>query len=320
MIRFYSRVGIVLLSLCSQLMQAEEAEILLNSGASVVGDLLKETTQDVIVDLGFDVLKIPRSAIQIVKKVSKPSISQTVQDFGEDLYREDPKAKVRPLSRLVEDLGGAVVMVRTSSGLGSGFIIHPDGYVITNDHVIAGEREISVTIFRKTNSELIKDNFENVRIVASGGSLDLALLKIEGEKQMQFPTVPLGNSSELNQGDRVFAIGSPLGLERSVSEGIVSLRNRLIRSRPHIQTTAEINPGNSGGPLFNYKGEVVGVNNMKVVAAGAEGLGFSIPVRTLKTFLMNRDAYSFDPKNPNAGFLYLSPPSNEFEVKPVNKK
>jgi serine protease Do len=97
-------------------------------------------------------------------------------------------------------------------------------------------------------------------------------------------------------------------LERSVSEGIVSLRNRIIQSRLHVQTTAEISPGNSGGPLFNYRGQVVGVNNMKVVSSGAEGLGFSIPVRQLKTFLENRDAFAFDPRNPNAGFRYVSPP------------
>ena len=311
MIRFIALLGMVQVVLFSSFSWAEEAEIQLNSGGSVVGDLLKETSQDVFVDLGFDVLKIPRSAISAVKKVASGKAISSEKNYGTALYHEDPKAKVRPLNQLVDDLGGAVVMIRTTSGLGSGFIIHPEGYVITNDHVIAGERELSVTIFRKTGSELIKDNFENVRIVASGGPLDLALLKIEGTKRKDFPTVPLGNTSELRQGDRVFAIGSPLGLERSVSEGIVSLRNRLIRSRPHIQTTAEINPGNSGGPLFNYKGEVVGVNNMKVVAAGAEGLGFSIPVRTLKTFLMNRDAYSFDPRNPNAGFLYLSPPGSK---------
>lgn len=320
MIRLNASTGMVCFSLLQIFLVAEEAEIQLNSGASVTGDLLKETSQDVFVDLGFDVLKIPRSAIRMVSKVTSKASLQSGEDYGTALYRSDPKAKVRPLNNLVDALGGAVVMIRTSSGLGSGFIIHPEGYVITNDHVIAGEREISVTIFRKTSSELIKDNFENVRIVASGGPLDLALVKIEGTNRRDFPTVPLGNTAELRQGDRVFAIGSPLGLERSVSEGIVSLRNRLIRSRPHIQTTAEINPGNSGGPLFNYKGEVVGVNNMKVVAAGAEGLGFSIPVRTLKTFLMNRDAYSFDPRNPNAGFLYLSPPSSEVDAEPLSNQ
>ena len=203
-----------------------------------------------------------------------------------------------------------MVLIRTPIGLGSGFLIHPDGYIVTNDHVVAGERQISVTQFKGTGAKMTKQNFDNVKIVASGGNLDLALLKIEGEKPgFSFPYVTLGASPNLKQGERVFAIGSPLGLERSVSEGIVSLRNRIISDRLHVQTTAEISPGNSGGPLFNYRGEVVGVNNMKVVAQGAEGLGFSIPVDSLKTFLTNRDAYAFDPRNPNAGFRYTTPPS-----------
>jgi serine protease Do len=199
-------------------------------------------------------------------------------------------------------------MIRTPIGLGSGFLIHEDGYVITNDHVVAGARQVSITQFTQKDGELIKENYDNVRIVATGGNVDLALLKIEGHSNKAFPSVPLGSSQELRQGERVFAIGSPLGLERSVSEGIISLRNRIIQDRLHIQTTAEISPGNSGGPLFNYRGQVVGVNNMKVVSAGAEGLGFSIPVRELKTFLENRDAFAFDPRNPNAGYRYLAPP------------
>jgi serine protease Do len=109
----------------------------------------------------------------------------------------------------------------------------------------------------------------------------------------------------------VFAIGSPLGLDRTVSEGIISVANRVINGRLYLQTTTQINPGNSGGPLFNLKGEVVGVNNMKISAVGAEGLGFSISSNTLKSFIDNRDAYAFDPRNPNAGFRYLSPPKTK---------
>ena len=82
-----------------------------------------------------------------------------------------------------------------------------------------------------------------------------------------------------------------------------------------MQTTTQINPGNSGGPLFNMRGEVVGVNNMKIAAIGAEGLGFSISLRVLKSFLDNLDAYAFDPRNPNTGFRYLSPP----EINPENQ-
>lgn len=287
---------------------AEKIKVELHNGSSISGELIKENADYWIVDLGFDLIKIPeRECLKVTRNLAEES--QQVSGTGNNLYRQNPRASAQPLGALVERLGESVVMIRTPVGLGSGFIVHPDGYVVTNDHVVAGERIISITRFRKEKNELIKENYDNVRIVATGGNIDLALLKIEGQSgRKTFPTVPLGNSNDLRQGERVFAIGSPLGLERSVSEGIVSLRNRIIQSRLHVQTTAEISPGNSGGPLFNYRGQVVGVNNMKVVSSGAEGLGFSIPVRQLKTFLENRDAFAFDPRNPNAGFRYVSPP------------
>ena len=89
---------------------------------------------------------------------------------------------------------------------------------------------------------------------------------------------------------------------------IVSSRNRLVDGLLYIQTTTQINPGNSGGPLFNLRGEVVGVNNMKAMAVGVEGLNFAIPATVLKNFLSNRDAFAFDPRSPNAGFRYNPPP------------
>ena len=287
---------------------AEKVSIQLQNGGSVSGELLKKNAEYLFVDLGFEILKVPqRNCLQVTKVTKGASDPEITQ--GKNLYRQNPNSSLQPLGSLVDRLGEAVVMIRTPIGLGSGFIIHPDGYIVTNDHVVAGERIISITQFRKGENELIKENYDNVRIVATGGNIDLALLKIEGQpKGKIFPSVPLGRSGELSQGERVFAIGSPLGLERSVSEGIVSLRNRIIQARLHIQTTAEISPGNSGGPLFNYRGQVVGVNNMKVVSTGAEGLGFSIPVRQLKTFLENRDAFAFDPRNPNAGYRYTVPP------------
>ncbi|MBC8349251.1 MAG: trypsin-like peptidase domain-containing protein [Verrucomicrobia bacterium] len=298
---------IILASPWLSLIALDETKLSLKSGASVSGQLLKENPDHLVLDLGFSVLTVPRSEIASVDK-QPGEVGGASNAFAASLFRETTNARERPLRELVARLGESVVMVRTPVGLGSGFLIHPEGYLITNDHVIAGERKISVTIFRHTETELIKDNYDNVRIVAAGGNVDLALLKIEGATGKTFATVPLGRSEELRQGDRVFAIGNPLGLERSVSEGIVSLRNRIIQSRLHVQTTAEINPGNSGGPLFNYRGEVVGVNNLKIVSTGAEGLGFAIPVRTLKTFLQNRDAFAFDPRNPNAGFRYNPAP------------
>ncbi len=294
----------------SSLIYGKIVSIDLANESSVSGKLLKEGAGEVFIDLGFDIIKIPRtSIIQIVDQKKNKSLEE--RSFKNELYIDSSgKRKLSSLRNLVDELGEAVVLIRTPIGLGSGFLIHSDGYIVTNDHVVAGERQISVTQFKGSGAKMTKQNFDNVKIVASGGNLDLALLKIEGQDdKFKFPFVTLGSSTDLKQGERVFAIGSPLGLERSVSEGIVSLRNRIISDRLHVQTTAEISPGNSGGPLFNYRGEVVGVNNMKVVAQGAEGLGFSIPVDSLKNFLINRDAYAFDPRNPNAGFRYTTPPS-----------
>jgi serine protease Do len=279
--------------------------IKLKSGAGVQGDILTERADRVIVDLGFTVLTIPKEEIESVQAENAPAVAT---DETGDLYRVAPGAPALTVNENVGRVAEAVVQVRTPVGLGSGFIIHPSGYVVTNTHVVAGEYSISVTIFRRGTAELEKVTFNKVRIVALDSKLDLALLKIEDTNSTTFPFVPLGDSNSISEGQTVFAIGSPLGLDRTVSQGIISSRNRLLDGQLYIQTTTQINPGNSGGPLFNLRGEVVGVNNMKAMIAGVEGLNFAIPVFVLKNFLRNRDAYAFDPRNPNSGFRYLEPP------------
>lgn len=280
----------------------------LAQGSVLEVQVIDEKPDRIVVDLGFTVLAIPRDSVIDIRDAD--ASGATDDEPGKNLYRTDAAAPLMPLKELADQVGEAVVTVRTPVGLGSGFIIHPAGYIVTNDHVVAGEHQISVTLFeRGEGGELAKTQYENVRIVATSPEWDLALLKIEVDEDRRFQTVPLGQSDELRQGQTVFAIGNPLGLERSVSEGIVSIKNRLIDGRLFIQTTAQINPGNSGGPLFNLRGEVIGVNNMKVTGFGAEGLGFAVPATILERFLLNRDAFAFDPRNPNSGFRYNSPPS-----------
>lgn len=283
-------------------------EIELIDGGLVRGELLAEKPDRLIVDLGFSVLAVPRDVIASFRAEDAPEIE--TQGSGGELFRRSVNPRSFPVREWVSLIAEAVVLVRTPTGLGSGFIIHPSGFLVTNDHVVAGEHEISVTVYEDdAETTTAKRQFDQVRIVAASAELDLALLKIEGvEESGSFETVPLGEAGVLRQGQPVFAIGSPLGLERTVSQGIVSRRNRLIGGHLYIQTTAQINPGNSGGPLFNTRGEVVGVNNMKVVAQGAEGLGFAIPAETVVRFLRNRDVFAFDPRNPNAGFRYNAPP------------
>lgn len=283
---------------------AETVELV--GGAVVRGTIVHQKPDRLVVDLGFRVLEIP---IDAVVRIEATDDSRTVIDQFFDLYRVTPGLEERTVKENIASVAEAVVQVRTPTGLGSGFVVHPDGYVITNQHVVSGEHQITVTLFKERGNELENVQLPKVRIIAVSPHTDLALLKIEDPPDVEFATVPLAVSDDLRQGQRVFAVGSPLGLDRSVSSGIVSLTNRVIGGRIYIQTTTEINPGNSGGPLFNLRGEVVGINELKLVGIGLEGLNFAIPVSTLKEFLRNRNAFAFDPRNPNAGFRYNQPPS-----------
>ncbi|MCF8067824.1 MAG: DegQ family serine endoprotease [Desulfobacterales bacterium] len=153
--------------------------------------------------------------------------------------------------------------------LGSGFVIDKEGYIVTNNHVIEGADEIKV-IFKDENEY-------DAEIVGRDPNTDLALIKIKSPDNL--PVAKIGNSDKLKVGEWVVAIGSPFGLEQTVTAGIVSAKGRVIGSGPYddfIQTDASINPGNSGGPLINMKGEVIGINT--AIVASGQGIGFAIPI------------------------------------------
>ncbi len=289
----------------------ENARLVLKNGTEMRGEVLRERDDAVLLDLGFTVLSVPRGDIASLEKITVKTAENQgpAAAQGEDIYFVEPGRESLAVEKNVQRVAESVVQVQTASGLGSGFIINKMGYVITNQHVIAGEREITVVVYRKRAGGLEKQAFTKVKIIAMNGFLDLAILQIDDPAAEGLPFVPMGDSDALTQGQHVFAIGSPLGLERTVSQGIVSIKARENGGRWYIQSTTQINPGNSGGPLFNARGEVVGVNNMKAAGVGVEGLGFSIPANVLKLFLKNRDAFAFDPRNPNAGFRYLPPPA-----------
>lgn len=162
--------------------------------------------------------------------------------------------------------------------LGSGFILNSDGLVLTNNHVVEGATEIRVKL---------DDGREfSARPIGLDPKTDLALLKLEGEGVKNLPVVPLGDSDALQVGDFALAVGNPFGLDHSVSLGIVSAKERVIGAGPYddfIQTDTAINPGNSGGPLFNLRGEVVGVNT--AIMAQGQGIGFAVPINMVKTLL-----------------------------------
>jgi len=162
---------------------------------------------------------------------------------------------------------------RKQQGVGSGFIMSKEGYILTNNHVVEDADQIKV--------KLAGGKEFDGKIVGRDPKTDLALVKITGDSDLQ--PLKLGNSDDLKVGNWVVAVGSPFGLEQTVTAGIVSAKGRVIGSGPYdnfIQTDASINPGNSGGPLINLQGEVVGINT--AIVASGQGIGFAIPINMAK--------------------------------------
>ncbi len=205
--------------------------------------------------------------IQVVKKVKNVAFGS--RDFSGNPFGEDSPFGdfFGPYSQ------GNPSPAPEQRGVGSGFIMSRDGYIVTNNHVIEDADQIKV--------KLANGKEYDGKIVGRDPKTDLALVKIDGASDLH--PLPLGNSDELKVGSWVVAVGSPFGLEQTVTAGIVSAKGRVIGSGPYdnfIQTDASINPGNSGGPLINTKGEVVGINT--AILAQGKGIGFAIPVNMAK--------------------------------------
>ena len=205
--------------------------------------------------------KMPERAVASGGQLNMPDLEGMPPMFREFFERNIPQVPRAP--------GGG--RQREAQSLGSGFIISADGYVLTNNHVIADADEIIVRLSDRSELE--------AKLVGTDPRSDVALLKVEGQG---LPTVKLGKSEDLKVGEWVLAIGSPFGFDHSVTAGIVSAKGRSLPNEsyvPFIQTDVAINPGNSGGPLFNLAGEVVGINSQIFTRSGGfMGLSFAIPM------------------------------------------
>jgi serine protease Do len=229
---------------------------------------LKVSTLPQIADL-VDELKKSVVNIQVTKKVKSPE--------GRFPFFRGPWGERDPFRDFFEKFfGDRFPKEFEQKSLGSGVIITEDGYILTNNHVVEDADEILVKL---SDTE----KYEG-RVVGRDPTTDLALVKVEAKHPL--PAAALGDSDQLRVGEWVIAIGNPFGLEHTVTAGIVSAKGRVIGSGPYdnfIQTDASINPGNSGGPLFNLRGEVVGINTA-IVATG-QGIGFAIPINMAKDIL-----------------------------------
>jgi len=208
------------------------------------------------------------------KSVVKIETTQQVQGQSIDPYFNDPFFR-----QFFGNQGPTYSQPNIQQGLGSGFIISDDGYILTNDHVVDGANDIEV--YLSDSEKPIK-----AKLIGSDAELDLAVLKIDAGKQL--PYISLGDSDAARVGEWVIAIGNPYGLDHTVTTGVISAKGRPVQVENKdyknlLQTDASINPGNSGGPLLNLAGQVIGINT--AVNAQAQGIGFAIPSSTVKSVL-----------------------------------
>ena len=192
-------------------------------------------------------------------------------------FQRDPRGQEGPFKDFFERFFGEEMQREFKQpSLGSGFIIDKEGIVVTNNHVIEDADQIKVKLDDETEYD--------AEVLGRDRNTDIAVLKIKPDRDL--PTLKFGDSEQLKIGQWVVAIGSPFGLERTVTAGIVSAKGRVIGSGPYddfIQTDASINPGNSGGPLLNMDGEVIGINT--AIVASGQGIGFAIPVNLAKNII-----------------------------------
>ncbi len=201
---------------------------------------------------------------------------ETTTSSGPDLSQIPPQLRNSPFFQFFQPFQNQQPRQVPTQGLGSGFIIGSDGLILTNAHVVKDAKSVTVTL---TDHRSFK-----AKVLGTDAKTDIAVLKIPATN---LPTVRVGNPNNLQPGDWVLAIGSPYGFYNTVTAGIVSAKSRSLPDDsmvPFIQTDVAVNPGNSGGPLFNTKGEVVGINSQIFTQTGAfEGLSFAIPINVAET-------------------------------------
>ncbi|AEA33538.1 Do family serine endopeptidase [Hippea maritima] len=219
-----------------------------------------------------DIRSVAKKALPAVVNISTTQIVEAPSNpFGFGFDSNDP------FNEFFKQFFNNIPVKRKIHALGSGFIISKNGYILTNYHVVRRASTIRVT--------LLKDKaVYKAKVVGEDPKADIALIKIKPREDL--PVLKLGDSSKLEIGDWVVAVGNPFGLNGTVTAGIISAKGRVIGEGPYdhfLQTDAAINPGNSGGPLLNLNGEVVGINT--AIVAGGQGIGFAIPINMVKSEL-----------------------------------
>lgn len=281
----------------------------LESGGELHGTIVKRTADRIWIDVGPKVIDVSVEDVAetLMDDQSHGSLEQGAFEF---LFRTATGlAQLSPREQAAR-VSPTVIKVRTPRAIGSGVFVNEDGYAITNAHVIQGETDLRIIAWlRQPDGSTRRTTLEDIEIISVNNHLDLALLRAIHPAGEEFEFALLEHHESIEVGQPVFAIGNPHGLEQTMSQGVISTTQRSNDGLTFIQTDTAVNPGNSGGPLFNTLGEVVGITNM--IRRDAEALNFAIPTRYVKDFIRNRDAYTYDAKNPNSGHKYHDPPTRQ---------
>ncbi len=300
--------------------EAYGIRLVLRDGSVIECSSHRETRTHLHVTLAGQEVAIPLDAIR--HRFRSGKTEQSLYFASNDPLPKKSWAQLRAAAEK------AVVKVQHDLGTGSGFIIHPDGFVITNQHAVLGAANLSVTLYRPTTEGLVEETIRKVRILSLNGAYNLALLKLEPERPRQpepseelkegekgvFPWAPLGDARLLKTGDEVFSFSSVEDGRRELLKGVIRDRNPRAPDPGsgaghslYLNTSIPVSVKSSGVPVFNLRGEVVGVTNVRL--EGAEGLGFALPSPFLMLFIEHRESFVFDPSDSRNGFEYLPPPS-----------
>jgi serine protease Do len=297
------------------------AKLKLVNGATLAGELIKQSDDAYFVDLGFDIFRVPATAVAEMIDQAEAGEAVSVAEIvdgdrplnttGVTYMERTEDGTFDTIRGMVEASRLGVVHIKAPSKSGSGFIINKEGYIVSNFHVVQEERYLTVTVYYQDGNEVKKKIYRDVELIALSPLMDISLLKINDDDldpDLLTP-LPVAQPGDDQNGTVAVAIGNPgmggMALDHTISEGIVSSKNRNFNDILYLQTTAAVNPGNSGGPLINANGEVIGLVTYK--AYMQDNIGFAMPAQYIRYFIENQQGFAYPEDKLNTGIRYLEP-------------
>jgi len=278
--------------------------VLLRNGSRIEAPLLQHDAQSTVVDLGYKVAAIPAGDILSVDDRSSDSKSATATNT---YYSTEKPPQLSSPEDTVAACGGAVVLVKSSHDLGSGFFINKKGYLVTDNNIVKGDQHLTVIRFKKENGELKRIVYHDIDVVSEAAFHGVAVLKVNGISDDLNTVVSLAESNSEKVNDEVFAIGHNNKKGYHVIKGVIRRTNMDYGDNLYDRVDISVGPDYSGGPIFNSSGQVIGFMNIEMRTV--KGFGFMMPTHSIKYVLDRTSGFSFDLETMKSGYTYPKPPS-----------